>query len=112
MYLKVHAAGYAKGIDAHVSVCLCLMRDSYDDKPLQSGNWPLRGTFTIELLNQFNNSNHYIHIVQFLDHDMNNKIEWCNPQFISHDTLLLHDNNSYHKSDCLIFRKTWRPHIK
>ena len=83
------------------------MRDTYDDKLLLSGDWVLRGKFTIELLNQLNDSDHYIRIVQFHDFDMLNNIEWCNPRFISHDILLHHNNNSYHLSDCLIFRVSY-----
>ena len=32
---------------------------------------------------------------------------WGYPKFISCATLLHHSNNSYHKSDCLIFRITY-----
>ena len=35
------------------------MKGPHDDKLEQSGHWPLRGTFTIELLNQLNDSDHY-----------------------------------------------------
>ena len=120
MHLKVHAAGvrHGKHKGTHVYVFLRLMRGPYDDELEQSGHWPLRGTFTIELLNQLNDSDHYIRILQ-LHHNKcsnctNRVLEsteatagWGETQFISHDNLLHHGNNSYHKGDCLIFRITY-----
>ena len=112
MCLKVFAAGYGDGEGTHVSVYLHLMKGPHDDKLEQSGHWPLRGMFTLELLNQLNDSTH---MVQFHHHQC---IECTNrvlaggmantghgiPQFISHDTLHHHSNNGYHKSDFLVFR--------
>ena len=57
--LEVYASGYSNGKGTHVSVFLRLMRGPYDNELQQSGHWPLRGTFTIELLNQFNDNDHY-----------------------------------------------------
>ena len=65
MYLKVYATGYGDGEDTHISVFLYLMKGPFDDKLEQSGHWPLRGTFTIELLNQLNDSDHYSRMMQF-----------------------------------------------
>ena len=59
MCLRVNAAGYGAGKGTHVSVYLHLMKGPHDDKLEQSGHWPLRGTFTIELLNQYTNHGHY-----------------------------------------------------
>ena len=50
MCLRVDAAGDSKGEGTHVSVYLYLMKGPYDDELEQSGHWPLRGSFTIELL--------------------------------------------------------------
>ena len=116
MYLQLYTAGYGKGKGTHVSVSLVLMKGPYDDKLEQSGHWPLRGIFTIELLNQLNDSDHYSRIVQFHDYICNECTNRVldkansgigNPWFISHDTLLHHSNNRYHKNDCLIFRITY-----
>ena len=102
-------------VRTHVSVFLHLMKGPHDDKLEQSGHWPLRGTFTIELLNQLSDSNHYSRMVQFL-HDMNgvytNRVlEGVKPtagggitQFISHDTLLYHNISGYYRNEPLIFR--------
>jgi len=59
MYLSVDAAGDGQGKGTHISVFLYLMKGPYDDELEQSGHWPLRGTITIELLNQLNDKNHY-----------------------------------------------------
>ena len=115
MCLKVHAAGYGDGEGTHVSVFLYLIKGPYDDKLEQSGHWPLRGTFTIELVNQLNDSNHYSHIVQFHHHlckDCTNRVlvgmmsnSGCGEtKFISHHTLFHYNNSSYYKSDSVIFR--------
>ena len=117
MSLRVNSAGNGIGEGAHVSVYLFLMKGPHDDELEQSGHWPLRGTFTIELLNQFNDSDHHIGMIQFHHYHFNEYTERVtgtirthanvgqgNPQFISHDTLLHHSNNSYHKNDFLIFR--------
>ena len=120
MRLKVYAVGKGTGIGTHVSVYLCIMDGIYDFKLEKSGHWPLRGTFTIELLNQLNDSDHYSRILQFHHYRCsectkrvlrNATVEtndgWGYPQFISHDILLHHSNNSYHKSDSLIIRITY-----
>ena len=78
----------------------------------------MRGRFTIELLNQVNDSDHHSIMVQFQHYrcsECTNRVlegteanrMWGYPKFISHDTLLHHSNNSYHKSDSLIFRITY-----
>ena len=114
MHLRVNAAGNGVGEGTHVSVYLFLMKGPHDDELEQSGHWPFRGTFTIELLNQLNDSDHHMCMLQFHHHlckGCTNRVTRFNPdvemgelQFISHDTLLHHSNNSYHKSDLLIFR--------
>ena len=112
MCLKVDAAGYGKGEGSHVSVYLYLMKGPHDDELEQSGHWPLRGTFTIELLNQLNDSDHHRHMVQFHHHlceECTNRVlgeviaqsGLGRQRFISHHTLY---NNGYMKSNSLIFR--------
>ena len=114
MCLRVDAAGNGKGKGTHVSVFLYLMKGPHDDKLAQSGHWPLRGTFTIELLNQLNVTDHHSHMVQFqhyLCSECTNRVlvegkaesGWGNSQFISHDTIFNHSNNGYHKDDFLMF---------
>ena len=123
MCLRVYPAGNGVGEGTHVSVFLALMKGPHDDKLEQSGHWPLRGTFTIELLNQLNDSDHHICMVQLHCHlcsectkrVRHNVIQANNElgaqKFISHDTLLHHSNNSYYKSDFLIFRISYK-HIE
>ena len=107
MCLKVYTTGYDEG-DKHLSVFIHLMKGPHDDKLQQSGHWPLRGTFTIKLLNQFKNR-HYSKKVTFSKHincdecilrvakgDMT--VGWGTSKFLSH-----HDITDYLKDDCLTF---------
>ena len=114
MCLIIYAAGNGKGEGTHVSVYLHLMKGPHDDELEQSGHWPLRGTFTIELLNQLNDSDHYSRMVQLHHHfcslctnrviqNLMSNAGRGEPQFISHE-VLHNSDNGYHISDSLIFR--------
>ena len=115
MSLRVDSAGDGEGEGTHVSVFLYLMKGPHDDKLKQSGHWPLRGTFTIELLNQLNDSDHYSYLLQFdyLERRrkrINRVINgvkapgWGTTRFITHETLLNYSNNTYFVNNSLIFR--------
>jgi len=52
MCLRVYASGVGDGEGTHISVYLHLMKGPYDDELEQSGHWPLRGMFKVELLDQ------------------------------------------------------------
>jgi len=111
MYLRVNAAGHGDGLGTHVSVYLYNVKGPYDDELQQSilHEGPLEGTFTIELLNQYNSSNHYaqhIHIVDGYTDPVEETNEWVweIPQFISYDVLLSDGSNSFLKNDSLFFR--------
>ena len=120
MMLEVCVTGYGDGKGTHVSVFLRLMRGPYDNELQQSGHWPLRGTFTIKLLNQFNDDDHYNREVIFSTYTCNgctkrvidtnvNANRWGYPQFISHkviqqskDNKHLYFNVSYNDTNPLI----------
>ena len=57
MRARVHLNGH--GDDPHVSIFLHLMKGPHDDILEQSGHLPLRGTFTIELLNPLFDYDHH-----------------------------------------------------
>ena len=115
MCLKVYPAGYGDGEGTHVSVYLYLMKGPHDDKLEQSGHWPLRGTFTIELLNQLNDKRH-VSYTKTLYSDLCNECTarvrnstvapwgWGCPQFISHAAILYHNRDIYMQNDTLHFR--------
>ena len=65
MCLSVYADGIDDGEGTHVSVYLYLMKGPHDDELERWGYWPLSGTFTIEVLNQLNDNDHYSHEVTF-----------------------------------------------
>lgn len=112
MCLRVDANGIAMSHGSHVSVFICLMQGEHDDDLV----WPYRGTVTVELLNQLQDSNHHIGTVQFdcqQNDDCNSRVScvvsgtgrgW--PQFISHKALdhCSEKNCQYLKGDCLYFR--------
>ena len=111
MCLRVDVAGDGK--DGHVSVYLHLMKGPHDDKLVESGHWPLRGKFTIELLNQLSNKHHHSLLVQFHHYscsECTNRVlkgvmatkGLGTSKFISHETLL--HNSSYCMNDFLVFR--------
>ena len=115
MCIKVYADGVGDGKGTHVSVYLHLMKGEHDDKLEQSGHWPLRGTFIIELLNQLSDKDHHSHKMTFTAHTDDDSTKrvvkgnkattgWGLHQFISHDTLLQHSDNGYLKNNTLYFR--------
>ena len=118
MYMSVYASGNGDGNGTHLSVYLHLLEGPYDDDLQWSGYWPLRGTFTIELLNQssfLHKSNHYGYRLQqsyffcwectrrVIDSD-EDPLGWGFSQFISHQTLLHQNASSYFKNGTLYFR--------
>ena len=118
MCLRVDAAGNGQGAGTHVSVFLVLMKGPHDDKLEQSGHWPLRGTFTIELLDKLNDNFHYsksLAYTAYADGDSTNRVlkgniasnGWGLPQFISYD-ILHYSKNGYLKDDTLYFRISYQ----
>ena len=107
MCLNVVASGYGKGKGTHVSIYLYLMEGPYDDKLEQSGLWPVRGTFKIELLDQLNDENH-AHYITFdgISSDHSDRVKKQGrassgrgkQQFKSHNTIL---GSNYLKHDSL-----------
>ena len=114
MCVHIYVAGYGDDEGTHVSIFLHLMKGPHDDKLEQSGHWPLRGTFTIELLNQLNDSDHYSHKIVLCDYlhskcsereveDYMNSIGHGYHQFVSHN-ILYNRADEYFKNDTLSFR--------
>jgi len=115
MCLVVVASGAADGKGTHVSVAMNLMKGPYDDELEQSGHFPLRGIFTIVLIDQIDIKHHIAHDVIFDDNSpvdcanrvVKNKLApsaWGAPQFISHDAILHNINSDYLKNDTLYFK--------
>ena len=112
MCLNVYTDGIYDGEATHVSVYLYLMKGPPDDKLDQSSHWPLSGTFTIELLNQLNNNDHYSRKVTFRASTPSDVDAYDTgrgyDQFISHDILLHRNDNKYLKNDALYFRISYQ----
>ena len=113
MSMRVYLNGNDDGEGTHVSLYLYPMKGPHDDKLEQSGHWPLRGTFTIELLNQLNDSDHYSINMTFgtnLPCECTNREVskgWGMHRFISHTSLLKSDNY-YYQNDTMYFRISYR----
>ena len=114
MIMLVYPNGFGRGEGTHISVRILLMKGPHDDKLEQSGHWPLRGTFTIELLNQLNDSDHYSRMLQLHHHfcsECTNRVlngiiakrAFGHEQFMSLD-ILQHSNSAYHNNGSLAFR--------
>ena len=112
MSLRVDAYGSGDGKGTHVSIFLFLMKGPHDDELAESGHWPLRGKFTIELLNQLGDINHSVFSVTFdtntpgscadrVCHD-ERASGWGLHQVISHKDILHH--GKYLKNNILYFR--------
>ena len=68
MCMSVFLNGYGDSEGKHVSVFLHLMKGPHDDKLEESGHFPLKGTFTVELLDPFSNYDHHSKL-----YEINNK---------------------------------------
>ena len=113
MCLKVYAAGRGPGEGTHISAYLYL-KEGENDENLE---WPMRGTFSIELLNQKEDLNHKMASVHFKETkatEWNSKVsEGCAttglgfPQFVEYQDLVgnsFPSQTQYLKNDTLYFR--------
>ena len=112
--LNIVPNGYGSGKSTHLSVSINLMPGVNDDTIV----FPLRGTFTISLLNQQEDDNHYTESFAFED-DIDH-VEYTgrkyeidtksvgNPEFLSHSSLSFNpvNNTRYLHNDTLYFRVT------
>ena len=108
MFLSINIANCIDET-TYVSVFLYLIRGPHDDELKQSGQWPLKGIFTIELLNQLDDDDHYSPILYYIPSGSVNRIIGDGRdaveavvRFISHDALFQH--NGYLINDALYFR--------
>ena len=111
VYLCVYPSGYA-GYDNYVTVIVYLMKGDYDGHL----TWPVKGTLTVQLLNQLSDDSHSEPVkFQFDGHSKNcqrvttgtrsNSGLWYF-QFIHHNRLSYDADKKcqYLKDDCLFFR--------
>ena len=110
MYLSVYPGGHDDGKGSHVSVYLHLMKGPYDDELEQSGYWPMRGTFSIGLLD-VDNHGYYFTINYFVCELCTFRVKEGSeapsglgfPEYISHKSLPI-----YNKYDSLGFLISYR----
>jgi len=119
MYLTVYPSGYGNGEGTHMSVYLHLLKGPYDNELQESGYWPLKGTFVIELLNILTNDSHYGYLLPLnyqrcelctsqVINGYQAHLGWGYSQFISHDTLL--HQNGYLSNNNLYVRISYNVH--
>ena len=120
MCLSVDAGGYADGKGTHISAFLYLMAGENDENL----EWPMRGTFSIEMLNQEKDGNHKQYSTYFDETDAkdhNSKVTegrgstgWGKVKFVEYQDLeneLLPPQTQYLKDDTLYFRVTMTEQI-
>ena len=117
MYVRVDS-NYIRNFyseDNYLSISLHLMKGPYDDELQQSGHWPLRGTFTLKLLNQNNDlQSHTMDMIIYNDifHHCINRVYTCDnavayreEKFISY--YYLSDHFGYLQNDSLYFQMSY-----
>ncbi len=116
--LNVVANGDISGIGTHVSCFIYLVRGEFDNHL----TWPFRGEFTVQLLNQRENSNHHTTMFSFNDSTPNKVagrvvgieravVGWGNPTFVHHHKIYnntascqyLAQNHLYFRVSCICF---------
>ena len=107
MCLLVYANGGGDGEGSHLSVYLQILHGPHDDQL----DWPLKGTFIIELLNQLEDKNHHRITLNYPDDKEYNKpggVGWGYPTFIKLSELDFNSsrNTQYLKDDKLYIRVT------
>ena len=115
--IRVDPAVYGDGeiTHDHVFVYLLLLKGPHDDQLIiqQSGDWPIKGTFTVQLLNQVNDSNHRSSEVAFTCNAVT-----CNftaaklyspaGHLTSHETICYQITSGYLQNDSLYFRISYK----
>ena len=115
MCLKVFAGGYGDGEGEYISANLCLMAGVND----QNLEWPMRGVFSVELLNQEQDENHKQSSIRFNQpnpEEWNSKVDkgrapygWGIHKLFKHQDLekgSIPSHTQYLKNDTLYFRVT------
>ena len=101
MYLRIYPNGHL-GYDDYVSVFVKLMKGDHDDHL----TWPVKGTLTVQLLNQLSDSNHS-EPVKFHFNGSGDKYYAIGSLQFTHHKRLSYDADKkcqYLKDDCVFFR--------
>ena len=115
--IRVDTAMYGDGniTHDHVFVHLILINGPYDDKLItqQSGEWPMKGTFMIELLNQLNDSKHRSSEVIFTCSAKGCTLRKAEHYLdkgylIPHETICYQITSDYLQNNSLYFRISYR----
>jgi len=108
--LKVHPDGFDECAGTHFSMGICIKDGPYDEKL----EWPVLGKFTISLMNQHMDSNHYVEDIVFdklTPHRVGGKIgptdervtAWGKPHFITQEHLRRVATSCYYLKDDTVY---------
>ena len=115
--IRVDPAVYGDGeiTHDHMFVHLFLLKGPHDDQLItqQSGDWPIKGTFTVELLNQLNDSDHRSSEVSFTCNAVAcnfkaAKLYSPTGHLTSHETICYQITSGYLQNDSLYFRISYK----
>ena len=109
--LRVYADGCGNCKGTHLSVFFCIMKGPNDNQL----SWPLRGIFTVELLNQLSNTGHYSKKVIYQGNsneygdkvvtDEKSSLGWGLSSFMPHTDLYnITSVCQYFKDDCVFLQ--------
>ena len=110
MRLWVFPNGYGKEEGKYMSVFTCLVKGEYDDKL----KWPLRGSITVQLLDQSGKGNHLERTIRYTNrynntycgqvtHSGRSEGVWPDKPFLAREALFGRSCD-YLRNDCLKFR--------
>ena len=115
--IRVDPAVYGDGeiTHDHVFVYLFLLKGPHDDKLIvqQSGDWPIKGTFTMELLNQLNDSDHRSSEMAFACNATVCNLKAAKAysptgHLTAHETICYQITSNYLQNDSLYFRISYK----
>ena len=101
MYLHIFPNGYV-GYDNYVTVFAYFIKGDHDDHL----TWPVKGTLTVQLLNQLSDSNHSEPVKLLFNGSGNKYYGILSGQFMPHERLSYDADKKcqYLKDDCVYFR--------
>ena len=117
LQIRIDPAVYGDGeiTHDHVFVYLFLLKGRHDDELTvqQSGDWPTKGTFTIELLNQLNDSDHRSSEVIFTCNSVTCNFKAAKRysptgHLTAHETICYQITSGYLQNDSLYFRVSYK----
>ncbi|XP_065887957.1 uncharacterized protein [Dysidea avara] len=105
LYVSINTTHVYNKSTSHIPLTVHLMKGPHDDKLQRLGYWPMRGTFIIDLVYDFDNKHQAYSCTLCAYKVTGNKREahLKLSQFISHEKLLHQNSSIYFENDTLYF---------